>query len=91
MRMAMGGTSADILALVSAQSLRPLGLGLVVGLALAVATMRMLRSQLIGVSPADPITFTAAAVVLILTGVAGCAIPARRAIRVDPLTVLRCE
>jgi len=90
-RLAMGGTSADILALVYRQSFRPLAIGLVIGLALAVATMRMLRSQLVGVSPADPITFTAAALVLILAGIAGCAIPARRAIRVDPLTVLRCE
>jgi ABC-type antimicrobial peptide transport system permease subunit len=90
-RLAMGSTSGDILRLVFRQSLRPLGIGLMVGLPLAFGVTRLLRSLLAGVSPGDPVTFVAAAVVLVSAGVAGCAIPARRAVRVDPVVVLRCE
>jgi predicted permease len=90
-RLAMGGTSGDILGLVFRQSMRPLAIGLAVGLPLAVVVMRLLRAMLAGVSPGDPVTFGGATAVLLLAGVAGCAIPARRAVRVDPMVVLRCE
>lgn len=90
-RLAMGGTSGDILRLVFRQSLRPLAYGLIVGLPLAFLVTRLLRAVLAGVSPGDPLTFLAAGAVLTLAGVAGCAIPARRAVRVDPAVVLRCE
>jgi predicted permease len=90
-RLAMGGTGRDILRLVFRQSLRPLLYGLMIGLPLAFGVTRLLRAVLTGVSPGDPMTFLAAGVVLTLAGVAGCAIPARRAVRVDPAVVLRCE
>jgi putative ABC transport system permease protein len=90
-RLAMGGTSGDILRLVFRQGLRPLAYGLIIGLPLAFAVTRLLRAALAGVSPGDPATFLAAGAVLTLAGVAGCAIPARRAVRVDPAVVLRCE
>ena len=90
-RLAMGGTSGDILRLVFRQSLRPLMYGLAIGLPLAFGVTRLLRAVLAGVSPGDPLTFLAAGAVLTLAGVAGCAIPARRAVRVDPAVVLRCE
>ncbi len=90
-RLAMGGTSGDILRLVFRQGLRPLVIGLVIGLPLAFMVTRLLRAILAGVSPGDPVTFAASAAVLVLAGVAGCAIPARRAVRVDPAVVLRCE
>jgi putative ABC transport system permease protein len=90
-RLAVGGTSGDILRLVLRQGLRPLGYGLAIGLPLAFVVTRLLGAVLAGVSPGDPVTLLAAAAVLTLAGVAGCAIPARRAIRVDPVVVLRCE
>jgi len=90
-RLAMGGTSGDILRLVFRQSLRPLVYGLMIGLPLAFGVTRLLRAVLAGVSPGDPVTFLAAGAVLTLAGLAGCAIPARRALQVDPVVVLRCE
>jgi ABC-type antimicrobial peptide transport system permease subunit len=91
LRMAVGGTSRDIVRLVFVQSIRQVMFGLAVGLLAAFAVTRVLRSVLVGVSPNDPATFLAVAVVLMLTGVLACAIPARRATRVDPVVALRCE
>ncbi len=90
-RLAMGGSQRDILRLVFAQGMRPLAVGVAIGLPLAFGITHILRMALIGVSPGDPITFLAVVLVLALTGVLGCAIPARRAIRVDPVVALRCE
>ena len=90
-RIAMGSSSGDILRLVMQQSLRPLLYGLAIGLPLALGMTRFLRALLAGVSPGDPLTFFAATAVLVAAGVAGCAIPAHRAVRVDPVVVLRCE
>lgn len=90
-RMAMGSGSGDILRLVLRQSLLPLVCGLAIGLPTALGVTRFLRALLAGVSPGDPLTFLAATAVLVAAGVAGCAIPARRAVRVDPVLVLRCE
>ena len=90
-RMAMGGARRDILKLVFAQGMRPLALGVAIGLPAAFGITHILRMALVGVSPGDPATFLAAVLVLVLTGALGCAIPARRAIRVDPVVALRCE
>jgi len=90
-RLALGGTSADILGLVFRQGLRPLAIGLMAGLPLALFVTRLLRTLLAGVSPGDPATFVVAATVLVLAGLAGCVIPARRAVRADPVVVLRSE
>lgn len=88
-RMAMGGTRGDILRLVFAQGLRPLAIGLAIGLPLAFAAGRVLRAILLGASPADPAVLFGVVLLLGLAGVAGCAIPARQAIRVDPAVTLR--
>ncbi len=88
-RMALGGTRQDILRLVFAQGLRPMVLGIGLGLPAAFGLTRVL--QVLGVSPADPISFLAAVLVLGMAGVLGCAIPARRALRVDPIVALRYE
>ena len=87
----MGGRDRDILRLVLAQGMRPLALGMAIGLPAAFGITYILRAALVGVSPGDPLTFLAVVVVLVLAGVLGCAIPARRAIRVDPVVALRCE
>jgi ABC-type antimicrobial peptide transport system permease subunit len=90
-RRAMGGTDRDILRLVLAQGMRPVALGLAIGLPAAFAITRALRMALVGVSPGDPVTFVGVVMALVLAGALGCAIPARRAIRVDPVVALRCE
>jgi putative ABC transport system permease protein len=90
-RMAVGATARDILKLVFAQGMLPLGSGLVMGLAGSLAVTRVLKSELVQVSSADPVTFAAASAVLVLAAVLGCLIPACRAMRVDPLVALRHE
>jgi putative ABC transport system permease protein len=91
LRMAMGGTGADILRLVFTQGMRPLLIGLLIGVPLALLAMRALTSALAGVSPGDPLTFVLVVLVLAVAGALGCAIPAIRATRVDPAVALRTD
>ncbi len=88
-RMAIGATKRDVVALVFAQGMIPLAVGLIVGLAASLAVNRLLSSLLIQVSPADPVTLVAASTILMLSATLGCLIPARRAMRVDPVVALR--
>jgi putative ABC transport system permease protein len=88
-RMAMGAAPHDILALVFVQGLWPAAIGLAVGSAAALAVTRVLRMTLVGVSASDPATFAGVILVLATACVLGCGIPARRAVRVDPVAALR--
>lgn len=88
-RMAIGATAQDIITLVLRQGMIPLGIGLTVGLAASVAVNRVLQSMLVRVSPSDPITLSVVSGVLIVSAILGCWIPARRAMRVDPVVALR--
>jgi predicted permease len=88
-RIAMGATGWNILGLVFSQGMRQLGFGLAIGLAAAFGVTRVLTALLVGVSPSDPTTFISVALVLTIAGGLGCLIPARRAIRVDPVVALR--
>ncbi|HEY2014517.1 MAG TPA: FtsX-like permease family protein, partial [Bryobacteraceae bacterium] len=92
-RLAMGATAGDVMRQVVTQGMRKLALGLVLGLAGALATTRLLGDllDLFGASPTDPVTFASVCAVLTLAGLLGCAVPARRAIRVDPAMTLRHE
>ena len=90
-RMAMGGSSNSIFAMVLAQGMWQIGIGLALGLPAAIAVTRVLRGSLVGVSQFDPVTFVGVIATLGIAGMLGCAIPARRAIRVDPVVALRCE
>ncbi len=90
-RIAVGATARDILKLVFLQGMIPLGIGLAAGLAASVAVNRILKSQLVHVSPADPIALAVASATLIVAATFGCLIPARRAMRVDPIAALRHE
>jgi len=71
--------------------LKLVGVGLVVGLAASAATNRLLVSQLWNISPHDPITLTLTVLVVCLIGILACWVPARRAIRVEPIVALRHE
>ena len=90
-RLAMGATAANIVRLVFAQGMRQLALGLTVGLAAAYGLTRVLRALLAGTLQPDPKTFLTVALVLALAGALACVVPARRAVRVDPVVALRCE
>jgi predicted permease len=90
-RMALGASGTRVLRLIFMQGMRQLIIGLVLGLLAAFGITRVLATLLIGVSPTDPVTFITVAAILTLAGVAGCMIPARRAIRVDPVIALRHE
>jgi putative ABC transport system permease protein len=87
--MAVGATSTDILKLVFTQGMIPLGIGLVIGLAASVAVNQVLKSVLVQISPSDPITLGVSSATLIVAALLGCLIPARRAMRVDPVVALR--
>jgi predicted permease len=90
-RIAIGADARDIVALVLVQGMRPLGIGLAIGLTASFAVMPILKSQLVRVSPTDPISLVVATAVLVASATLGCLIPAHRAMRVDPVVALRHE
>jgi putative ABC transport system permease protein len=90
-RMALGATGGDVLRLVLGRGLRLAALGLAGGLVLAFSLGRTLESLLFGVAPTDALTFLAASGLLGVTALVACTLPAWRASRVDPITVLRSE
>ncbi len=73
------------------QALTLTGIGLAVGGVLSLGAGMLLRSQLLGVSPADPVTFGVLALLLALVATAASILPARRAARVNPIVALRSE
>jgi len=88
-RLALGAVARDVLSLVFREGMQPVGMGLAIGLAASLAVNRVLKSELVQVSPDDPLTMIATSAVLILSAALGCWIPARRAMRVDPAVALR--
>ena len=90
-RIAIGATVRDIHALVFRDGMTPVALGIVAGLAASAASNRLLQSQLVGVSPFDPVTIGGALVVLTVVALTACGVPARRAVRVNPVVALRQE
>jgi putative ABC transport system permease protein len=90
-RIALGANRAEIFQLILREGLWSALPGLGVGLALAMAASRLLARFLYGVRPSDPFTFGAAAVLLMAVGVVASVLPARRAMRLDPLITLRHE
>jgi len=90
-RMALGAESSDVLAMVIRMGLRLVGIGVVLGLVGSIALGRVIATQLWGISAYDPWTLTCVPVLLLLTGLLACWLPARRAARVDPLVALRHE
>jgi predicted permease len=90
-RLALGAQRSDVLGLVIREGLAIAIGGLVVGLAGALALSRFLESLLYGVEPTDAGLYAAVALAVVLVSLAACLVPARRAMRVDPLATLRAE
>jgi putative ABC transport system permease protein len=88
-RLALGARPGALFRMVVGQGMRPVAAGALVGLSGAVAVTTLMQSLLFGVTAVDPAAFGVAAAALALIALAACAIPARRATRVDPLTALR--
>jgi len=90
-RMALGADRTEVLRMILAQGMKIAGAGVVIGLAASFGLTRWMAKLLFSVSAADPLTFTAVALVLVLIALLACYIPARRALRVDPIIALRYE
>ena len=91
LRLALGAAPSSVLRLVVGQAAQMTLAGLGLGVLLAWLLSPLLASQLYGVRPADPITFAVVPVVLLVVSLAAAVVPARRAMRVDPMTALRID
>jgi len=90
-RMALGASPGGIVRLVLGRGMKPVGVGLLLGLALAVPGTRLLTSQVYGVSRLDPLTFVLAVLLLAAAGYLACRIPGSRAASADPVELLKTE
>ena len=90
-RIALGAQAADVLRLILIQGLMPVVIGLGIGITVALALGRLLRTQLYQVSPHNPALLLTTAIVLGLVALSACLFPARRATLVDPIQALRTE
>ena len=88
-RLALGATANGVLGLILRQTMRPVVVGAVIGVAASAATSRLLSSVLFGVSPADPLGLGGAALLVLGTASAAAVIAARPATRADPTATLR--
>jgi putative ABC transport system permease protein len=90
-RLALGAQPANVFGLILVHGVRVVGCGILLGLAAAAVLTRLLTSLLFGVQPTDPLTFVAMPMLLMGVALAACYVPARRAMRVDPMVALRHE
>ncbi|MGH9842153.1 MAG: ABC transporter permease [Blastocatellia bacterium] len=91
LRMALGAQSLDVLKLIVTKGMRFTGIGIVVGIAGALALRQFVASLLYGITATDSLTFASIALLLAAVAFVACWIPARRATKVDPMIALRCE
>jgi putative ABC transport system permease protein len=90
-RMALGANRADVLHLVMRDGIRMAGIGIGIGIVCALVLTRLMTKMLYGIKATDPLTFLVIPGLLLVTAVAACYIPARRATRVDPMVALHFE
>ena len=88
-RMALGASSKDVLRMVLGEGMRTTLIGVGFGIAAAIGLTRLIAKVIYGVGATDPVTFAAVAALLICVALLACYIPARRAMRVDPIIALR--
>ena len=89
--MALGARPRDVLRLILGEGMKLVGVGIVLGVAVALALTRFLATLLYGVNSADPIIFVGVTTLLAGVALAACWVPARRAMRVDPMVALHYE
>jgi predicted permease len=90
-RMALGAHPRQILRWIVWQGMRLVALGVLLGISASLVLTRLMASLLYATSPIDPLTFAGVSLLLLFVALAACYIPARRALRVDPVSALRCE
>jgi ABC-type antimicrobial peptide transport system permease subunit len=90
-RIALGATGASVLGLILRQGLLLVATGMAFGMVTATALTEVIRSFLWGVTPTDPMTFVSVSAALGVLTLAACYVPARRALKIDPITALRLE
>jgi ABC-type antimicrobial peptide transport system permease subunit len=90
-RMALGAARRDVFRLILGEGGKLAVTGVAIGIIASYLLTQFLRTLLYGITPTDPLTFTAVALLLLLTALLACFFPARRASRVDPMEALRSE
>jgi putative ABC transport system permease protein len=90
-RMALGATRERVVRMVLSDGIRMVGVGVAAGVVAALGLTRLLASLLYSVGPRDPMTFIVAPLLLVVAAVIACALPARRAARLDPVETIRAD
>jgi putative ABC transport system permease protein len=90
-RMALGARAGSVMQAIVLKGLVPIAIGVVAGTGAAYGLSRLMANQIYGVTATDPWTFAGVIIILVAVGILACALPARRAIRVDPIVALRSE
>jgi ABC-type antimicrobial peptide transport system permease subunit len=90
-RMALGATRERVVRMVLSDGVRMVGAGVALGVVAALSLTRLLGSLLYSVGPRDPMTFIVAPLLLVVAAVIACALPARRASRLDPVETIRAD
>ena len=89
--MSLGAQRGDVLSLILGEGARMAGLGVIIGIAASLGITRLMSSLLFGVSATDPLTFVVVGTLLSFAALLASYVPARRAMRVDPIVALRYE
>jgi putative ABC transport system permease protein len=90
-RIALGARSRDVLAMILAQGVRTIAIGIGMGLVGSLALARIVQSLLFGINATDPLTLAAVVALLVAAALLACYLPARRAAKIDPMVALRYE